>query len=123
MMKNGNEQTRTPKEEVVATRTVIISDEAASLAAMAGFVSASDVDTPRMKEAASKHPLDGILEYTEEPIVSSDVIRNSHSAVFDGSATRVLHGDYVKVLAWYDNEWGYSSRVVDLIKLLMSFER
>jgi len=73
-----------------------------------------------MKDAASKPPLKDILEYTEEPIVSSDVIRNPHSAIFDGPSTRVLGGNLVKVLTWYDNEWGYSSRVVDLILKMAS---
>jgi glyceraldehyde 3-phosphate dehydrogenase len=68
-----------------------------------------------MKEAASKAPLKGILEYCEEPIVSSDIIQDSHSAIFDSLCTRVLGGKLVKVIAWYDNEWGYSCRVVDLI--------
>jgi len=68
-----------------------------------------------MKEAASKAPLKGILEYCEEPIVSSDIIQDSHSAIFDSLCTRVLRGKLVKVIAWYDNEWGYACRVVDLI--------
>jgi glyceraldehyde 3-phosphate dehydrogenase len=68
-----------------------------------------------MKEAASKAPLKGILAYCEEPIVSSDIIQDSHSATFDSLCTRVLGGNFVKVIAWYDNEWGYSCRVVDLI--------
>jgi glyceraldehyde 3-phosphate dehydrogenase len=68
-----------------------------------------------MKEAASKPPLAGILAYCEEPIVSSDIIQDSHSAIFDALCTRVLGGKLVKVIAWYDNEWGYACRVVDLI--------
>ncbi len=68
-----------------------------------------------MKEAASKAPMKGILAYCEEPIVSSDIIQDSHSATFDSLCTRVLGGNFVKVIAWYDNEWGYSCRVVDLI--------
>jgi glyceraldehyde 3-phosphate dehydrogenase len=68
-----------------------------------------------VREAASKAPLKGILEYCEEPIVSSDIIQDSHSAIFDSLCTRVLRGNFVKVIAWYDNEWGYSCRVVDLI--------
>ncbi len=68
-----------------------------------------------MKEAASKAPLKGILAYCDEPIVSSDIIQDSHSATFDSLCTRVLGGNFVKVIAWYDNEWGYSCRVVDLI--------
>ena len=68
-----------------------------------------------MKEAAGKAPLLGILAYCEDPIVSSDIIQDSHSATFDSLCTRVLGGNFVKVIAWYDNEWGYSCRVVDLI--------
>jgi glyceraldehyde 3-phosphate dehydrogenase len=68
-----------------------------------------------MKEAAEKPPLAGILAYTEEPIVSSDIIQDAHSATFDALLTKVLGGNFVKVVAWYDNEWGYSCRVVDLI--------
>ncbi|QBD80350.1 type I glyceraldehyde-3-phosphate dehydrogenase [Ktedonosporobacter rubrisoli] len=65
------------------------------------------------KEAAAG-PLKGILEYTEEPLVSSDFRGDSHSSIVDGLSTMVLGGNMVKVLAWYDNEWGYSSRVADL---------
>jgi len=54
----------------------------------------------------------GILEYCEDPIVSSDVICNPHSSVFDALSTSVIDGVLVKVLAWYDNEWGFSNRVV-----------
>jgi len=66
-------------------------------------------------KAAAEGPLRGILEYCEDPIVSSDVIGNPHSAVFDALLTTVLDGSLVKVLAWYDNEWGFSSRVVDAL--------
>ena len=69
-----------------------------------------------MKKAA-EGPMKGILEYTEDPIVSVDVIHNSHSSIFDALSTMVI-GKTVKVISWYDNEWGYSCRVVDLIPLL-----
>jgi glyceraldehyde 3-phosphate dehydrogenase len=65
---------------------------------------------------ASEGPLRGILEYTEELIVSSDVIGNPHSSIFDAASTRVVGGNFLKVVSWYDNEWGYSCRVVDLIE-------
>jgi glyceraldehyde 3-phosphate dehydrogenase len=68
------------------------------------------------KEAAAG-PMKGILEYTEDEIVSSDIIGNSHSAVFDAKSTMMLGKRTVKVFAWYDNEYGYSTRVCDLIKL------
>ena len=67
---------------------------------------------------AAAGPLKGIVQYTEVPLVSSDIIGNPHSSIFDASSTLVLGEDKVKVLAWYDNEWGYSQRVVDLIERL-----
>jgi len=70
-----------------------------------------------MKEA-SKGYLKGILEYTEEPIVSTDVIGNTHSSIFDSGFTKVVGGNLVQVVSWYDNEAGYSKRTVDLVKSL-----
>jgi glyceraldehyde 3-phosphate dehydrogenase len=70
-----------------------------------------------MKKAA-EGPLKGLLEYTEDPIVSSDVIGNPVSSLFDASSTMVMQKRMVKVLSWYDNEWGYSKRCVDLIRLM-----
>ncbi len=69
-------------------------------------------------KAAAEGPLKGILEYTEDPIVSSDVKGNPHSSIFDGGATMVMENGFVKVLSWYDNEFGYSTRVVDLAQKL-----
>ncbi|MFO7977859.1 MAG: type I glyceraldehyde-3-phosphate dehydrogenase [Bacteroidales bacterium] len=66
-------------------------------------------------EMAAQNQMKGIIEYCEDPIVSSDVIGNPHSAVFDALSTRVLGGTFIQVLAWYDNEYGYSSRMLDLI--------
>jgi len=66
-----------------------------------------------MKKAA-QGPMKGILEYTEDPIVSVDIIGNTHSSIFDSLATMKLGEGFVKVFSWYDNEWGYSNRVVDL---------
>jgi len=69
-------------------------------------------------QKAAKGPMAGILEYTEEPLVSSDVIGNPHSSIFDSLSTAVMSGTMVKVLSWYDNEWGFSNRVVDaLVKM------
>ena len=67
-----------------------------------------------LKEAA-EGPLKGILKYTEEPIVSIDMNGNPHSSIVDASLTKVLEGNLVKVLSWYDNEWGYSTRLKDLM--------
>ncbi|WP_077601983.1 type I glyceraldehyde-3-phosphate dehydrogenase [Oceanobacillus sojae] len=75
-------------------------------------VTVEDVNNA-MKEAA-QGPLKGILEYTEDPIVSSDIVGNSHSSIFDSLSTIVMEGNLVKVVSWYDNEMGYSTRCVDL---------
>ncbi|MCY7617708.1 MULTISPECIES: glyceraldehyde-3-phosphate dehydrogenase [Bacillus] len=69
---------------------------------------------------ASKTSLSGILDYTDEPLVSTDFNTNPYSAVVDGLTTMVMEDRKVKVLAWYDNEWGYSCRVVDLVKFVGS---
>jgi glyceraldehyde 3-phosphate dehydrogenase len=69
-------------------------------------------------KSAAEGELKGILAYTEDPVVSSDMLHNPNSSIVDAGLTKVLDGNLVKVVAWYDNEWGYSSRVVDLIALL-----
>ena len=69
-------------------------------------------------KAASEGPMKGILGYTEDPVVSTDMMRNPNSSIVDAQLTKVMGGNLVKVVAWYDNEWGYSTRVVDLIELL-----
>jgi glyceraldehyde 3-phosphate dehydrogenase len=58
--------------------------------------------------------LEGILAYSEEPLVSSDIVKSPYSAIFDAGLTAVIDGTQVKVVAWYDNEWGYSNRLVEL---------
>jgi glyceraldehyde 3-phosphate dehydrogenase len=71
-----------------------------------------------LKAAASEGALKGYLEYTEDPIVSSDIVGNPASSIVDSELTSVVDGTMVKVVAWYDNEWGYSNRVVDLVQKL-----
>jgi glyceraldehyde 3-phosphate dehydrogenase len=71
-----------------------------------------------LKSAASAGPLSGYLDYTEDPIVSVDIIRNPASSIVDAELTVVIDGTMVKVVAWYDNEWGYSNRIVDLVQKL-----
>jgi glyceraldehyde 3-phosphate dehydrogenase len=63
-------------------------------------------------------PMQKILEYSEAPLVSSDIIGNPHSSIFDPASTLAIGDGYAKVVSWYDNEWGYSNRVVDLIDLM-----
>jgi glyceraldehyde 3-phosphate dehydrogenase len=69
-------------------------------------------------KAASEGAMKGILEYTEDPIVSSDIIGNPASSIFDSGLTKVINGTMVKVVSWYDNEWGYANRVVDLLEAM-----
>ncbi len=66
----------------------------------------------------SQHHLKNILEYSEEPLVSIDIINNSHSSIFDAKSTMMINDKFLKVIAWYDNEWGYSNRIIDVLKLM-----
>jgi glyceraldehyde 3-phosphate dehydrogenase len=70
-------------------------------------------------EKAAAAELAGILQYTEDPIVSSDIIGNPHSSIVDGQLTSVMEGTLVKVVSWYDNEWGYSNRCVDVLQQVL----
>jgi glyceraldehyde 3-phosphate dehydrogenase len=70
-------------------------------------------------KAAAEGPLKGILEYTEDPIVSTDIVGNPHSSIFDSLLTVAIDGTMVKAVSWYDNEWGYSNRCVDLVQKLI----
>ena len=67
-----------------------------------------------VRERADQGALAGILAYSEDPLVSSDIVKSPYSSIFDSGLTMVVDGTQVKVIAWYDNEWGYSSRLVDL---------
>ena len=70
-------------------------------------------------KAAAEGPMKGILKYTEDPIVSSDIVTDPHSSIVDGQLTSVIDGTMVKIVSWYDNEWGYSNRVVDVVQQLL----
>jgi len=74
-----------------------------------------------VRRAASSDRLQGILQFSDRPIVSSDIIGNSHSSIYDAGFSAVTGGRYLRVLNWYDNEWGYSSRVCDLLARLGNF--
>ena len=69
----------------------------------------------------SQGDLKKYLEYTEDPIVSSDIQGNKHSAIFDSQLTRVIGDNFIQIVAWYDNETGYSARIVDLVKIYFKF--
>ncbi|HEY5594425.1 MAG TPA: type I glyceraldehyde-3-phosphate dehydrogenase [Nitrospiria bacterium] len=79
---------------------------------------ATEADVNARYRQAAEGPLRGILQYTEEPLVSVDLNDNPHSAIFDATLTKVLESRMVKVIAWYDNEWGYSCRLRDLIQYI-----
>src|SRR6201995_2357226 len=75
--------------------------------------------TGALKAAAESGAFTGILQYTSDPIVSSDIVKSSYSSIFDSELTSVLQGNLVKVIAWYDNEWGYSNRCVELAQKVL----
>jgi glyceraldehyde 3-phosphate dehydrogenase len=87
-------------------------------ARLARKTSAEEINAA-MKRAADG-PLKGILEYSTEELVSIDFLGNAHSSILDAPSTKVMNGDFAKLLAWYDNEWGYSCRVVDLAERMGS---
>ncbi len=80
--------------------------------------SASDAAINEAIKAAASGPLKGILQYCDEPLVSVDFVGNQHSSIFDALSTKVIEGNFAKVLAWYDNEMGYATRVADLCVLM-----
>jgi glyceraldehyde 3-phosphate dehydrogenase len=79
----------------------------------------SVADINELFKNVSFHHLKGVLEYSEEPLVSRDIIKNPHSCIVDAASTTVIDGKFVSVSGWYDNEWGYSSRMVEVIKIMM----
>jgi glyceraldehyde 3-phosphate dehydrogenase len=104
----------------IALRVPVTTGSVVDLTAiMSRNVSKEDVNAA-MKKAADG-PLKGILCYTEDPIVSTDIIGDAHSSIFAGDFTQVLDGNLLKVVSWYDNEWGYSARTVDLIARIAKF--
>jgi glyceraldehyde 3-phosphate dehydrogenase len=72
-----------------------------------------------LKAAAESGPMKGLLAYTEDPIVSTDIVKNRASSIVDSELTAVMDGTMVKVVSWYDNEWGYSNRIVELVQKLL----
>jgi len=87
------------------------------LVAVLGKSATAEEINAKLKEA-SEGPLKGILGYTMDPVVSTDMLRNSNSSIIDAQLTKVIGGNLAKVVSWYDNEWGYSCRVVDLVTFM-----
>ena len=75
-----------------------------------------------MRAAAESPRMSNVLEFTTEPVVSSDIIGNPHSSIYDASFTQITGGRFLKPLSWYDNEWGYSNRVCDLLGLMAALD-
>jgi len=105
----------------MAVRAPVATGSVVDLTFEAGRETSVDEINAAVREAA-EGPLAGILSYTEDPIVSTDIIKDPHSSIFDSEQTAVLEGDFVKVFAWYDNEWGYSNRCVELAAKVLERE-
>ncbi len=106
------------KLDGIATRVPVPDGSVVDLfVELATNVTVADIHAA-VKEAAGTERLSGILEFTDKPVVSSDIIGNRHSSIYDAAFTDVIGGRFVKALNWYDNEWGYSHRVCDLLALL-----
>ena len=97
----------------LAIRAPVATGSVVDLVAQVGKETSVEEVNAAVKEAA-EGPLTGILSYTEDEIVSTDIVKDSHSSIFDAGQTMVMEGTMVKAVAWYDNEWGYSNRVVEL---------
>jgi glyceraldehyde 3-phosphate dehydrogenase len=97
----------------LAIRAPVITGSVVDLVCEVSEETSADDLNSAMREAA-EGPLSGILSYTEEPIVSTDVVKDPHSSIFDAEQTMVMEGRMVKAVSWYDNEWGYSNRCVEL---------
>jgi len=102
----------------VAVRAPVITGSLVDLVCDVSQETSAEQINAAMREA-SEGPLKGILEYTEDPIVSSDIITDPYSSVFDAEQTTVVDGRFVKVFSWYDNEWGYSNRCVELAEKVL----
>ena len=81
---------------------------------------ASCNDINEAVKEASEGPMRRVVEYSETPLVSSDIIGNTHSSIFDGLSTKSQEDGFARIVSWYDNEWGYSNRVVDLIERMVA---
>jgi glyceraldehyde 3-phosphate dehydrogenase len=102
----------------VSVRAPVITGSLVDLTCDVSRETSAEEINAAMKEAA-EGPLSGILAYTEDPIVSTDVITDPHSSVFDAEQTAVIEGTFVKAFSWYDNEWGYSNRCVELAEKVL----
>jgi glyceraldehyde 3-phosphate dehydrogenase len=103
----------------VAIRAPVITGSVVDLTVEVERETTVDEVNGAFKEAADAGPLQGILQYTEDPIVSTDIVKSPYSSIYDAELTSVMDNTMVKVVAWYDNEWGYSNRCVDLLQKVL----
>jgi glyceraldehyde 3-phosphate dehydrogenase len=104
----------------IAVRAPVVDGSVVDLVATVSKPTTVEEVNAAFAEKADSGALEGILQYTEDPIVSTDIVTNSYSSVFDAGLTMVVDETLVKVIAWYDNEWGYSNRVVDLAQRVLA---
>ena len=105
----------------MAVRAPVITGSVVDLICeLSGETSAEEINAA-VREAA-EGPMAGILLYTEDPIVSTDIIKDPHSSIFDADQTIVMDGKFAKLFSWYDNEWGYSNRCVELAAKVLERE-
>ena len=105
----------------IAVRAPVATGSVVDLTFEAGRETTAEEINAAVRDAAAG-PLAGILSYTEDPIVSTDIVKDPHSSIFDSEQTAVIDGNFVKVFAWYDNEWGYSNRCVELAARVLERE-
>jgi glyceraldehyde 3-phosphate dehydrogenase (phosphorylating) len=102
----------------MSIRAPVITGSLVDLTCELGREASAEEINAAMRDAASG-PLTGILRYTEDPIVSTDIVKDPHSSIFDAEQTAVLEGNFAKVFSWYDNEWGYSNRCVEVAERVL----
>jgi glyceraldehyde 3-phosphate dehydrogenase len=105
----------------MAVRAPVITGSVVDLTCVLGTETSVDEINAAVREAA-EGPLAGILLYTEDPIVSTDIVKDPHSSIFDSGQTAVIDGNFAKVFSWYDNEWGYSNRCVEVAAKVLERE-
>jgi glyceraldehyde 3-phosphate dehydrogenase len=104
----------------IAVRAPVITGSVVDLVCTVGRPTSVEEVNQAFAERADSGPLEGILQYTEDPIVSSDIVSSPYSSIFDAGLTMVIDERLVKVIAWYDNEWGYSNRLIDLAERVLA---
>jgi glyceraldehyde 3-phosphate dehydrogenase len=102
----------------LAMRAPVATGSVVDLTCKVAWETSAEEINATMKAAAEAGPLAGILAYTEDQIVSTDIVKDPHSSIFDAGQTIVMEGSFVKVFSWYDNEWGFSNRMIELAQLV-----